>query len=52
MDKKTGFTLEEFERLTSSLLEQIESETCSRETHIEHGSDGDVDTKRSKLCKK
>ena len=48
VDKKTGFTREEFERLTSALLQQIESEVCAKETH-EHSSSGDVDSKKSKL---
>ena len=49
MDTKTGFTQEEFERLTSALLQQVESEVCAKETHHEHSSSGDVDSKKSKL---
>ena len=49
VDTKTGFTQEEFERLTSALLQQVESEVCAKETHHEHSSSGDVDSKKSKL---
>ena len=49
VDRQIGFTQEKFERLTSALLQQIESEVCAKETHDEHSSSGDVDSKQSKL---
>jgi len=48
VEKKKGFTLVEFQRLSSALLQQIESDACKEESHDEHSSDSVVATKHSK----
>ena len=46
VNKTAGFTLEEFKRLSSALLQQIESGACS-EGSSPHGDDDDVADKHS-----
>ena len=49
MNKTTGFKLDKFQRLSSALLQQIESDVCAAESHDEHNDDNDIADEQSKL---